>query len=544
VSAFQTPTRRKELRNAMSCLSEMTWHLHLPAQNRPHNTTSSSLSIFKPSTTYLQTQHTYTCASNSRDMASNQQNEGRDALAQRSSSQTSQMPPQGNFQHYGGSNQPPLGGFQQHQGGYAPPQSFDQRPLGNLAGYGGNFNPPQSFDRRPADDFTLYNGSNYALSPRTIGRESQDVKDDHQGDFEPPQVHNQQRQGNVLQDTSMPPQGYKQQFPSSIPQGFRQEPRNGFTQYQKYSGPSQSDNQPPRVNYPTPLQAYLDNSQQALNNQNQIPFSTRPTSAKKNRIWCYRQYCGNCQGRNHQMRHCFDCADDGYMNGCQKCNTLNHEFIDCLARRQDGEEDYYFARIMRKNKPPIRLLRDVREVRRYDEKGEDITDPADIPWTPQCAVFNRRALVNFKYNKDHVNEIPFRDPLWTNFPPPHFGGRAGQAKTLNQNQQSFPHPLHSAAQPPPPPFGGQAAQQPNQNRPPSPPLASTAREIVALAVTAGYTREALAKEFRKLGRNERIEGAHEMPDFGDLDLLLWNFDEVDNPNERTIAINERWYEPK
>ena len=72
--------------------------------------------------------------------------------------------------------------------------------------------------------------------------------------------------------------------------------------------------------------------------------------------------CGNCQEDGHTLADCTRELDSqGFLTGCPKCNTKEHNYDDCqdILQHHDRVRDYHFLIFRRIGKPPIRSRIDI-----------------------------------------------------------------------------------------------------------------------------------------------------------------------------------------
>ncbi|KAI9640170.1 hypothetical protein NHQ30_011407 [Ciborinia camelliae] len=120
-------------------------------------------------------------------------------------------------------------------------------------------------------------------------------------------------------------------------------------------------------------------------------------SAAPVKLWCPR-----CRSDNHALKNCTMCANDGFMDGCPKCNVLDHQYFNCPS--PIGKQDrYHFLRQCRRGRPPWRMNVDHRDIRKITD-GIDVSEPDEIPWTAEFAKMN----IGKK-----LARIP--DPAWHNY---------------------------------------------------------------------------------------------------------------------------------
>ncbi|THV54782.1 hypothetical protein BGAL_0020g00360 [Botrytis galanthina] len=115
-------------------------------------------------------------------------------------------------------------------------------------------------------------------------------------------------------------------------------------------------------------------------------------------LWCVR-----CRSNTHLLKDCVDCNEEGYMEGCPKCNTLDHQLFECPIEFK-RQEEYHYTRQCRRNRPPWRMRQDHRDIRKLFN-GFDVSEPDEIPWTAEFSKRNARM------------EIPRYqiDPAWMDY---------------------------------------------------------------------------------------------------------------------------------
>ncbi|ESZ89497.1 hypothetical protein SBOR_10118 [Sclerotinia borealis F-4128] len=117
----------------------------------------------------------------------------------------------------------------------------------------------------------------------------------------------------------------------------------------------------------------------------------------------YTLWCARCSSDTHTFKDCVKCNKEGYMEGCPRCETLDHQYFECPIEIK-RQEEYHYTRQCRRNRPPWRLRKDHRDIRKM-LNGQDISEPDDIPWT---AEFSR---------KNVGRDIPshYLDPAWHDY---------------------------------------------------------------------------------------------------------------------------------
>ncbi|KAK8902204.1 hypothetical protein ACHAPF_006313 [Botrytis cinerea] len=183
--------------------------------------------------------------------------------------------------------------------------------------------------------------------------------------------------------------------PSSTPIGPRTQTRTA-----QYGMPqrTQIDNQSHYSNY---------NQKNDRNHATRPPISHRGRGvrgmSRQIRHTKEKIFCPRCLKDDHKLKDCVNCSHDGYMDGCPKCGTLDHQFFECHMSLKPNEE-YHFTRHCRRNRPPWRLRKDHRDCRKILD-GKDMSEPDDIPWT---AAFSKR-------NINSVLPRTVVDPAWQNY---------------------------------------------------------------------------------------------------------------------------------
>ncbi|KAH6712659.1 hypothetical protein BKA61DRAFT_576282 [Leptodontidium sp. MPI-SDFR-AT-0119] len=70
--------------------------------------------------------------------------------------------------------------------------------------------------------------------------------------------------------------------------------------------------------------------------------------------------CGNCSEVGHSLADCTHNIDEyGFLNGCPRCNTREHNYADCLRPKQNHDNFYYLIS-KRHGRPPLRCSWDFR----------------------------------------------------------------------------------------------------------------------------------------------------------------------------------------
>lgn len=62
------------------------------------------------------------------------------------------------------------------------------------------------------------------------------------------------------------------------------------------------------------------------------------------------EICGNCNTPGHTLENCIKQELDGFVHGCPRCNTREHNFDKCTYT---GHKDLYFLVQLRNGLPPI-----------------------------------------------------------------------------------------------------------------------------------------------------------------------------------------------
>ncbi|PVH89088.1 hypothetical protein DL98DRAFT_579802 [Cadophora sp. DSE1049] len=118
--------------------------------------------------------------------------------------------------------------------------------------------------------------------------------------------------------------------------------------------------------------------------------------------------CGNCSEAGHSLADCtYNIDEYGYLNGCPRCNTLEHNYADCPAPKF-SHDDYFYLVTKRHGKPPLRCRWDFRLG--YWKKFKECVYKNDTTaMRPQTAAFAKD-----RRNRGVVqawNEIVL-DPIW------------------------------------------------------------------------------------------------------------------------------------
>lgn len=128
--------------------------------------------------------------------------------------------------------------------------------------------------------------------------------------------------------------------------------------------------------------------------------------------------CANCKDPTHQLAACMICNDEGYMDGCPICNSLDHQIYECRKFDSSNNSLYSYAKKKRENKPPIRLLDDHRNIANKKiigrKKGRKAMQYG--PWTAEFARNNRDSWKDPK-NVDMRSKRKLShlvDPAWNN----------------------------------------------------------------------------------------------------------------------------------
>ncbi|KAF7955550.1 hypothetical protein EAE96_004476 [Botrytis aclada] len=113
--------------------------------------------------------------------------------------------------------------------------------------------------------------------------------------------------------------------------------------------------------------------------------------------------CVRCRSNAHLLKDCVDCNEEGYMEGCPKCNTLDHQLFECPIEFK-RQEEYHYTRQCQRNRPPWRMRKDHRDIRKL-YNGLDVSEPDEIPWTAEFLKRNAR------------KDIPRHqiDPAWMDY---------------------------------------------------------------------------------------------------------------------------------
>ncbi|KAM0181117.1 hypothetical protein ACHAPF_001860 [Botrytis cinerea] len=128
--------------------------------------------------------------------------------------------------------------------------------------------------------------------------------------------------------------------------------------------------------------------------------------------------CANCHDPTHQLKDCMICNDEGYMDGCPICNSLDHQFYQCQKIGQHKNTFWNFAKVNRRNKPPLRLLEDHRNIWKTTKKsGKEKKGKKQMvctPWTAEFARKNRNSWMDTKIvdMRSKRKLCRFEDPAW------------------------------------------------------------------------------------------------------------------------------------
>ncbi|TGO30987.1 hypothetical protein BPAE_0002g00790 [Botrytis paeoniae] len=122
--------------------------------------------------------------------------------------------------------------------------------------------------------------------------------------------------------------------------------------------------------------------------------------------------CASCKDPTHQLGVCMICNDEGYMDGCPICNSLDHQFYECEKQDRAKNTVWNYAVKMRNNKPPLRLLQDHRLIEKFGKIT--IKDESFSPWTAEFAKNNRDLWKNPRVfdSRSRKKESKYRDPAW------------------------------------------------------------------------------------------------------------------------------------
>ncbi|TGO50185.1 hypothetical protein BCON_0189g00090 [Botryotinia convoluta] len=122
--------------------------------------------------------------------------------------------------------------------------------------------------------------------------------------------------------------------------------------------------------------------------------------------------CANCKDPTHQLGVCMICNDEGYMDGCPICNSLDHQFYECEKQDRAKNTLWNYARKMRNNKPPLRLLQDHRNIEKFGKVT--VKQESFSPWTAEFAKNNRDLWKNPRFfdSRSWKKVSKYRDPAW------------------------------------------------------------------------------------------------------------------------------------
>ncbi|KAG4436776.1 hypothetical protein IFR05_007751 [Cadophora sp. M221] len=96
--------------------------------------------------------------------------------------------------------------------------------------------------------------------------------------------------------------------------------------------------------------------------------------------------CGNCSEAGHSLAECTHDIDEyGFLNGCPRCNTRQHNYADCPGPKHNHDNFHYLIS-KRHGKPPIRCSWDYRKGYRAKFKGYKNINGAEVK-RPQTAAF-------------------------------------------------------------------------------------------------------------------------------------------------------------
>ncbi|TEY39059.1 hypothetical protein BOTCAL_0469g00040 [Botryotinia calthae] len=155
-------------------------------------------------------------------------------------------------------------------------------------------------------------------------------------------------------------------------------------------------------------------AQEEVNQQADIKKSSKRTLNAFIRLGA----CANYHDPTHQLKDCMICNDEGYMDGCPICNSLDHQFYQCQKIGQHKNTLWNFAKVYRKNKPPLRLLDDHRNIWKTAKKsGKEIKGKKQMactPWTAEFARKNRNSWMDAKIvdMRSKRKLCRLEDPAW------------------------------------------------------------------------------------------------------------------------------------
>lgn len=114
------------------------------------------------------------------------------------------------------------------------------------------------------------------------------------------------------------------------------------------------------------------------------------------------EICGSCNTSGHTLENCIKQELDGFVHGCPRCNTREHNFDKCTY---SGHKDLYFLVQLRNGLPPIRTEKDYRDL-----PGFNSID--DRPWTPEFSKKHLNSYRNYEYKSRRSERMDIPDPAW------------------------------------------------------------------------------------------------------------------------------------
>lgn len=118
--------------------------------------------------------------------------------------------------------------------------------------------------------------------------------------------------------------------------------------------------------------------------------------------------CVNCRRIGHRLKHCRKCDISGFMRGCPKCDTLDHEFEECRDTHHTDEKHFLLDK--RINLPPWAFSRDIRKIRGFNPARHTV-------WTPAFSVgrLSSGEWQEHEHLRVEQDEEQTIDPAWHNF---------------------------------------------------------------------------------------------------------------------------------